>query len=79
MGGVIRAAGDIAVSEGSAIITKEHVDKAIRRSKSAEDQIKERFGHYQGGLMKEMSESTRMQYSPYNYWNENNDDLLGYE
>ncbi|MBN1538809.1 MAG: AAA family ATPase [Candidatus Thermoplasmatota archaeon] len=79
MGGVIRAAGDFAVSAGSDLITREHVEKAIRRSRPAEDQIRERFGHYQGGLMKEMSESTRMQYSPYNYWNENNDDLLGYE
>jgi ATP-dependent Lon protease len=79
MGGVIRAAGDIAVSEGAKLIGKKHVEKAIIRSRTAEDQIKEKFGHYQGGLMKEMSESTRMQYSPYNYWNENSDDLLGYE
>ena len=79
VGGLIRAAGDIAVSEKAGLITKKHVDSAIRRSKSAEDQIKERFGHYEGGVMKEMSESTRMQYSPYNYWNENSDDLLGYE
>jgi ATP-dependent Lon protease len=79
MGGVIRAAGDIAVSDGSKTIGKKHVDAAIIRSRSAEDQIKDKFGHYQGGLMKEMSESTRMQYSPYNYWNENSDDLLGYE
>ncbi|MBN1389218.1 MAG: ATP-binding protein [Candidatus Thermoplasmatota archaeon] len=79
MGGLIRAAGDIAVSEEAELITKDHVDRAILRNRSAEDQIKEKFGHYQGGVMKEMSESTRMQYSPYNYWNENNDDLLGYE
>ncbi len=79
MGGMIRAAGDIAIYEEAKTIGKKHVDAAIIRSRSAEEQIKEKFGHYQGGVMKEMSESARMQYSPYNYWNDNSDDLLGYE
>ncbi|MFW3145239.1 MAG: ATP-binding protein [Thermoplasmatota archaeon] len=79
MGGVIRAAGDIAKAEGSELITSRHVELAVKKSKSAEEQIKERFGHYQSGLLNEMSESQSQQYSPYNYWNENSDDLLGYE
>ena len=79
MGGVIRAAGDIATVEGSEFIQRKHVKQAIIRSRSAEDQIKERYGHYQSGLRGEMSEAQTQQYSPYNYWNENSDDLLGYE
>ncbi|MGA1848439.1 MAG: ATP-binding protein [Thermoplasmatota archaeon] len=79
MGGLIRAAGDIAVFNEAALITAKHVEEAMVRSRSAEDQIKERFGHYQSGLRGEMSESQTQQYSPYNYWNENSDDLLGYE
>jgi ATP-dependent Lon protease len=79
MGGLIRAAGDIAVFNEASLITAKHVEEAMVRSRSAEDQIKERFGHYQSGLRGEMSESQTQQYSPYNYWNENSDDLLGYE
>jgi len=79
MGGLIRAAGDIAVFREAPLITAKHVEEAMVRSRSAEDQIKDRFGHYQSGLRGEMSESQTQQYSPYNYWNENSDDLLGYE
>jgi ATP-dependent Lon protease len=79
MGGLIRAAGDIAVFNEAPLITAKHVEEAMVRSRSAEDQIKDRFGHYQSGLRGEMSESQTQQYSPYNYWNENSDDLLGYE
>jgi ATP-dependent Lon protease len=79
MGGVIRAAGDIAVSEGHELITSSDVQMAIKRARTAEEQIKERFGAYQGGVMNEMSESQSKQISPYNYWNENSDDIVGYE
>ncbi|MFO8052062.1 MAG: ATP-binding protein [Thermoplasmatota archaeon] len=79
MGGVIRAAGDIAMSEEAEMIRKKHVELAIKRSMSAEEQIKKKYGHYQGGVMNEMSESQSQRYSPYNYWNESSDDLLGYE
>jgi ATP-dependent Lon protease len=79
MGGVIRAAGDIAVAEGADLIGARHVEQAIKRGRSAEEQVKERFGHYYGGLAGEMSESQERQYSPYNYWNENPDDIKGYE
>ena len=56
MGGVIRAAGDIAISKKARQISDEHVKFAIERSMSAEEQIKDKYGHYQGGVMKEMSE-----------------------
>ncbi len=79
MGGVIRAAGDIAVTKGHELITSDDVDQAIRRSKTAEEQIRGRFGAFQGAVMGEMSESQSKQTSPYNYWNENSDDIVGYE
>lgn len=79
MGGVIRAAGDIAISQGHKLITGKDVEKAIQRSKTAEEQIKDRYGAYQGAVMNEMSESQSKQMSPYNYWNENSDDIVGYE
>jgi ATP-dependent Lon protease len=79
MGGVLRAAGDIAVTEGNELITVDNVQQALKRSRTAEEQIKERFGAYQGAVMNEMSESQSKQISPYNYWNENSDDIVGYE
>lgn len=79
MGGVIRAAGDIAISGGHELITGKDVQKAIQRSKTAEEQIKDKYGAYQGAVMNEMSESQSKQISPYNYWNENSDDIVGYE
>lgn len=78
MGGLIRCAGDVAVMNGSDLIKAAHVKKAKRISRPVEEQIKERYGAYQGGLMKEMSKAQEAQYSPYNYWNENKEDLEGY-
>ncbi len=57
MGGLIRAAGDIAVMEKSKVITAEHIRMAERRSRPAEDQIKERYGSYQRGVSKDMSKA----------------------
>ncbi|MEA3560074.1 MAG: ATP-binding protein [Candidatus Thermoplasmatota archaeon] len=79
MGGVIRASGDISIAEEADLIGRKHVELAIKRNLSAEEQIKKRYGHYQGGVMNEMSESQSQKYSPYNYWNESSDDLAGYE
>ncbi len=41
LGGIIRAAGDLAVSEGAALVQAEHVAKALTIKKSLEEQIKE--------------------------------------
>ncbi|OYT45411.1 peptidase [Thermoplasmatales archaeon ex4484_6] len=79
MGGVIRAAGDIAVERGHELVTANDVKLAIKRSMTAEEQIREKFGALQGAVMGEMSESQSKQISPYNYWNENPDDIVGYE
>ena len=75
LGGLIRAAGDLAVMEESEFITEEHIRKAIRRSRPAEDQIKERFGSYTKGLTKDISESQK-QRSDYYLENEHLDDQM---
>ena len=79
MGGLIRAAGDIAVNQEEDLIKGVHVKRALKRSRPVEEQIKERYGAFQSGMAKEMSEAQGSQYSPYNYWNENADDKIGYE
>ena len=79
MGGLIRAAGDIAIDDGKELILGKHVKQALKRSRPVEEQIRERYGAFQSGMVKEMSEAQGTQYSPYNYWNENADDTIGYE
>ncbi len=70
MGGVVRSAGDIAVMEGSEFIEAKHVKEGIIRSKTVEEQIKEKYGSYQAGVSKDISSSQKA-VSPYYYWNEN--------
>jgi len=80
MGGLIRIAGDIAAAEGSELIEKEHVERAVRRCRSAEEQIKERYGSLFAALGRDVSASQRDGYHPYNYWEKYmDDDLAGYE
>ncbi len=55
LGGLIRAAGDIAVMEESEFITEDHIKRALKRSKPAEDQIRDRYGSYTKGLTKDLS------------------------
>ena len=69
LGGLIRAAGDLAVMEGSPVITAEHIKRAVKRSRPAEDQIKEKFGSYTKGLSKDLSDS-QLQKSDYYMENE---------
>lgn len=79
MGGIIRSAGDIAVIEEADLITPEHVRRAITRSRSVEEQIKERYGSYSGGVAQDMSGAQRAM-SPYHYWNQHvHDDKRGYQ
>ena len=70
MGGVVRSAGDLAVMDGSELIEARHVREGIRRSMTAEEQIKERYGSYHAGVSKDISGSQK-EISPYYYWNEN--------
>ncbi len=79
LGGLIRAAGDLAVIEGAALIEDLHIRKAIKLSKSAEQQIKERYGSYFAGQAADITESQKAQ-SPYHYWNYHpHDDRRGYQ
>jgi len=79
LGGLIRAAGDLAVIEGAPVIEEAHIRKAIKLSKSAEQQIKERYGSYSAGQAADITESQKSQ-SPYHYWNYHpHDDRRGYQ
>ena len=79
LGGLIRTAGDLAVMQGSPIMTGEHIKKGLHRSKTAEEQIKDRYGSYQGGVATDMSGAQKST-SPYHYWNTTSfDDRQGYE
>ncbi|MDG6219918.1 MAG: AAA family ATPase [Candidatus Thermoplasmatota archaeon] len=68
LGGLIRTAGDIAVTKGDKFIDEAHIQAAITRSRTAEEQIKDRYGSYQGGVATDMSGAQRST-SPYHYWN----------
>ncbi|MFQ6060707.1 MAG: Lon-insertion domain-containing protein, partial [Thermoplasmata archaeon] len=78
LGGLIRSAGDIAVVEGARLITAKHIKRAIKRSRTVEEQIREKYGSYQGGLATDISDSQRST-TPYHYWNYHiHDDRRGY-
>ena len=59
LGGLIRAAGDIAVMEGADLITADHIERALKRSRTAEDQIRDRYGSYTKGLTKDLSSAQK--------------------
>jgi len=68
LGGLIRAAGDIAIAEKDEIIEVKHISAALKRAKTIEEQIKERYGSYQGALSKDIS-TAQKESAPYYYWN----------
>src|SRR3989441_713578 len=79
LGGLIRSAGDIAVTEQAKRIEADHVQRAIKVSRSIEDQIRERYGSYTAGVGTDLSSAQR-EASPYHYWNEHKaDDVQGYQ
>jgi len=78
LGGLIRAAGDIAIVEEAELIDEQQIRDAMRRARPVEEQIKERYGSYMGGLAKDVSASEK-ETSPYHYWNQHvHDDKRGY-
>ncbi len=80
LGGLIRSAGDIAIMENAKAITKEHIKEAEARNRTAEQQIKERYGSYQMGMARDVSSAQKDANSPYNYWDQHlSDDKRGYE
>jgi ATP-dependent Lon protease len=75
LGGLIRSAGDIAVMENSKYITGDHIERALRRSRSVEEQIKDRYGSYNKGLSKDVS-SAQKERSSYYFETEHLDDSM---
>ncbi|MFA6710322.1 MAG: Lon-insertion domain-containing protein, partial [Candidatus Methanomethylophilaceae archaeon] len=75
LGGLIRAAGDIAVTENAPLITDDHIRRAIKRSRPAEEQIREKYGSYTKGLSKDISDSQKEK-SPYYMENQHLDDQM---
>jgi len=75
LGGLIRSAGDIAVMENAKYITGEHIDRALMRSRSVEEQIKDRYGSYNKGLSKDVS-SAQKERSSYYFETEHMDDSM---
>lgn len=80
LGGVVRAAGDLAVEQGAPLIEPAQIKEAIRRARPIEEQIKDRYGSYVAGLAKDVTSAQKQPDSPYNYWNwHEHDDHAGYE
>jgi len=75
LGGLIRAAGDLAVGDNAELITANHIAGAVERSKSAEEQIKDRYGSYTKGLGTDIS-SAQKEKSPYYFWNQTKDSMF---
>ena len=69
LGGLVRSAGDLAVSMSDPIIDEKHVAAAVRRSRPVEEQIKARYGSYMRGLGTDIT-SAQKEKSPYYFWNE---------
>ncbi len=79
LGGLIRAAGDVAVHENAQRIESPHIAEALKRARPVEEQIKERYGSYMGAVSSDMSTSEK-ESSPYQYWNYHvHDDKRGYQ
>ncbi|MFO7619523.1 MAG: ATP-binding protein [Thermoplasmata archaeon] len=79
LGGLIRTSGDIASIKKSEFILPEHLEAAMKRSKTIEEQIKEKYGSYQRGVASDMTGAQKAS-SPYHYWNQEfYDDKRGYE
>jgi ATP-dependent Lon protease len=77
LGGLIRSAGDLAVAAGDDLIEERHVIAALRRSRTAEEQIRDRYGTYMKGLGTDIS-SAQKEKSPYYFWNEHMRDDQAY-
>ncbi|MCL2033034.1 MAG: ATP-binding protein [Methanomassiliicoccaceae archaeon] len=75
LGGLIRAAGDIAVMEKAPLITADLIKEARKRSRPVEDQIRERYGSYMKGMSKDVS-SAQKERSQYYFENEHLDDQM---
>jgi ATP-dependent Lon protease len=74
MGGLIRAAGDLAVMSGDEFIDVKHVKRAIDLAVPVEKKIERKYGSFESGMMSDVSLSQK---PPFNYWNESGEN--GYQ
>jgi len=72
LGGLIRTAGDLAAVSGAEFLDANHVREALQRARSIEEQVREVYGSFQGGLRQESTESQRQSMGYYN-WNDHPD------
>jgi ATP-dependent Lon protease len=77
LGGLLRTAGDLAMTSHSPRIEAEHIASALERARPIEEQIRATYGSLQGGLHKEATESQRQSLGYYS-WNEHPDPGNGY-
>ena len=68
LGGLVRAAGDIAVLEGSKYIEERHIRQALKRTKPVEEQIREKYGNFYKAVSDELT--TAQRHSKAEYWYE---------
>ncbi|MEM2870028.1 MAG: ATP-binding protein [Thermoplasmata archaeon] len=79
LGGLIRTAGDLAVMSGDKLVEAAHIRAALKRSRTVEEQVRDRYGSYFAGVARDISLAQR-DYAPYNLWNQHlSDDKKGYE
>jgi len=79
LGGLVRTAGDLAVVSGEKLIEEKHIRQAKKRSRPVEDQVKDRYGSYYAGMVRDIS-TAQKDSAPYNLWNQHlADDKQGYE
>ncbi len=74
LAGIIKVAGDLAVTEGADRINNKHVRTAMDIAKPIEEQILQRFGSYEEAFKSESRgfphlHSDSENQNPYNYWN----------
>jgi ATP-dependent Lon protease len=72
MGGLLRTAGDLAATSTSPFLEASHVREALARARSIEEQIKDAYGSFQGGIRQDVTESQRQQMGYYS-WNQYQD------
>ena len=72
LGGLIRTAGDLAAISASPVIEASHVHAALARARPIEEQIRDAYGSFQGGVRQEVTEAQR-QSMGYYHWNEHPD------
>lgn len=75
LGGVIRAAGDIAVLQGSRYIEEGHIQAALKKTRPVEEQIRDRYGNFFRAVNEEMTTSQRQSGNEYWYENESSTDF----